>query len=298
MASAALPGYLLPRIGPVSRSLGSSPRTAHTAWRSPRRACLKQVSYASSSASTNEGGDTAQRVLEKPSRFNPPSHPSRRAARGPARAYPGPPLPEAARRAQATRQYPNMMPPEGSFGHWFLTNRSIHIWITLGTLFSLAGFTFVDNFRRTSPFAHLLPAARDLVWHPWSSVRACVEVLRLHTAYVSAQTAERRKTRLDDVQKRRDFRDAHGLPADQGLPALRGAPVPSPSLSSPSSNHEKEDEARALGRERAAASPSQLLHTTASPVANEPESASSADAAVYTDWEGKRRPVKKWLGIW
>jgi len=32
---------------------------------------------------------------------------------------------------QANKQYPRMMPPEGSFLHWFLTNRSIHLWITL-----------------------------------------------------------------------------------------------------------------------------------------------------------------------
>lgn len=68
------------------------------------------------------------RVLEKPERFNPPSHPSRIRAKP---KYYGPDLSEHERRAQKTRQYPHMMPPEGSFMHWFLTDRTVHLWITL-----------------------------------------------------------------------------------------------------------------------------------------------------------------------
>lgn len=68
------------------------------------------------------------RVLEKPERFNPPSHPSRRAR---PRQYPGPPLSEHQRQAQKLRKYPHMMPAEGSFLHWFLTSRAVHASITL-----------------------------------------------------------------------------------------------------------------------------------------------------------------------
>lgn len=32
---------------------------------------------------------------------------------------------------QKTKRYPHMMPPEGSFMHWFLTDRTIHLWITI-----------------------------------------------------------------------------------------------------------------------------------------------------------------------
>jgi len=68
------------------------------------------------------------RVLEKPERFNPPSHPSR--IRSKPRFY-GPALSEHERQAQKTRRYPHMMPPEGSFMHWFLTDRTVHLYITL-----------------------------------------------------------------------------------------------------------------------------------------------------------------------
>ena len=68
------------------------------------------------------------RVLEKPDKFRPPSHPARIRAKP---RYTGPPLSENERQAQKTRRYPHMMPPEGTFFHWFLTNRTIHLWITL-----------------------------------------------------------------------------------------------------------------------------------------------------------------------
>ena len=79
-------------------------------------------------ASTTPPPPPKPRVLEKPERFNPPSHPSRRIR---PRQYPGPPLSEHERQAQKVRRYPHMMPPEGSFMHWFLTNRVLHTWITL-----------------------------------------------------------------------------------------------------------------------------------------------------------------------
>lgn len=66
--------------------------------------------------------------LEKPERFNPPSHPARIRAKP---RYYGAPLKEHERQAQKTRKYPHMMPPEGTFMHWFLTDRSLHLYISL-----------------------------------------------------------------------------------------------------------------------------------------------------------------------
>ena len=80
-----------------------------------------------------------------------------------------------------------------------------------GTLFSLAGYATITNFKRTSKFADLLPAASDLFFHPIDFFRTCIEVLRLHTAHVSAETAERRKRKVEDVQKRSEYRKKHGL---------------------------------------------------------------------------------------
>ena len=87
---------------------------------------LQSVSRYASTKSTS----SKPRVLEKPSKFTPPSHPAR-INRAPPRQYPGPPLSAPELEAQKTKQYPHMMAPEGSFMRWFLTNRSIHMWITL-----------------------------------------------------------------------------------------------------------------------------------------------------------------------
>lgn len=71
-------------------------------------------------------------VLEKPAKFTPPSH----SARLPRRAPRGAALPtyersERDKEEGKRKQYPHMMPPEGTFLHWFLTNRTIHVWITM-----------------------------------------------------------------------------------------------------------------------------------------------------------------------
>lgn len=76
-------------------------------------------------------------TLEKPSKFTPPSHPSRlprRAAR--ASALPTYGLSDKEKEESKVKRYPHMMPPEGTFLHWFLTNRSIHVWITMVCIYA------------------------------------------------------------------------------------------------------------------------------------------------------------------
>lgn len=84
---------------------------------------LQPVRHASSKPITNKS-----RILEKPDRFRPPSH-GKRLPR--ARRTFGPALSEAEVHAQATKKYPNMMPAKGTFMHWLLTNRPLHLWISL-----------------------------------------------------------------------------------------------------------------------------------------------------------------------
>ena len=50
----------------------------------------------------------------------------------------GPKLSEEDKKRMATKKYPNMMSPEGTFSHWFLNNRVIHLWITMVCLFSFS----------------------------------------------------------------------------------------------------------------------------------------------------------------
>lgn len=190
--STTIPRFLLPQGGAIWRTrLATAPRTIRHASTAKPKPASKPL------------------VLEKPTKFNPPSHGSKPRTAGP--RYPGPALSHEQAAAQKTKQYPNMMPPAGSFMHWFLHNRSIHIYITLGTLFSMAGFTWLTNFKHTSKFADLLPSASDLFFHPLRWARQVADVLRMHAAAVSAETAERRQAKVDDVAKRAEFRKAHGL---------------------------------------------------------------------------------------
>lgn len=72
-------------------------------------------------------------VLEQPDKFRPPSHPQRIVPRRPGRgggAYNQASTPHE-REDQKTRKYPHTFPNEGTFMHWFLMNKAIHLWITL-----------------------------------------------------------------------------------------------------------------------------------------------------------------------
>ncbi|KAF2484304.1 hypothetical protein BDY17DRAFT_323171 [Neohortaea acidophila] len=217
------------------------------------------------------------RVLEKPERFNPPSHPSRRAR---PRQYPGPPLSEHERQAQKTKKYPHMMPPEGSFMFWFLTNRAVHVWITLSVLLSLIFAIWFSDFYYTTPFQDLLPPKSMFYSHPFQYLGRYWSVYQMHVDHTSAEVAERRKQKVDDVKKRSDYRKAHGM-EDGGLfgwtaktdeeelgPALRegGGSGPNPAVD--------------------IASPTAVIDT-------------KAEEHVYLDFEGKTQVArKKWFGIW
>ena len=80
--------------------------------------------------SRNASASTSKpRVLEKPTKFNPPSHGKRVKEELP-RHY-GPQLTREQKAEQQTKQYPHMMPPEGTWMYWFLTSRGIHTFICL-----------------------------------------------------------------------------------------------------------------------------------------------------------------------
>lgn len=112
----SIPRFLLPQRGAIWRTRLSTPSQSLTIRNASHKAPPKK-------------GSSKPLVLEKPSKFNPPSHGSR--LRKDAPRYPGPQLSTEQQAAQKKKKYPNMMPPEGSFMHWFVTNRSIHMYISL-----------------------------------------------------------------------------------------------------------------------------------------------------------------------
>lgn len=79
------------------------------------------------------------------------------------------------------------------------------------------------------------------------------------------ETREKRRRRVEDAEKRRQFRVAHGL-------------------EEPSEEHQGQKEKEAEIDDQ-------------SPVAVEAQG-QARGGGEYVDWEGKKKPVKKWLGIW
>jgi hypothetical protein len=114
--SARIPHFLLPRGLPLQ--FKQSTLISHQ---------LPLVRYASSKPKASKPISKGPIVLEKPAKFNPPSHGQR--IKATPRNYPGPKLSDLEEQEKKTKQYPHMMPAEGTAMHWFLTNKSIHIYI-------------------------------------------------------------------------------------------------------------------------------------------------------------------------
>ncbi|RHZ57081.1 uncharacterized protein CDV56_102577 [Aspergillus thermomutatus] len=260
MASITIPQFLLPRGIP-------SPRTLHALTRRSNPSTLA-TTVPSSRRCASSDNSSKPRVLAQPDKFRPPSHPARRVVQtrkgrvvsGPIN-YPGPRLSEKEKEEQKHRKYPNMFPPEGTMMYKFLTSRWIHIWIAMGVLTSLATFTFTTNFKHTSPYAHLLPPWSALLTHPIDTIGQALTVFRMHVQHNSMETREKRLKRVEDAEKRRQYRIAHGL-------------------------EEPDEKAKGEAAE---------VVDDQSPVAVDVPAVSAGE---YVDWEGKKRPVKKWLGIW
>ena len=53
--------------------------------------------------------------------------------------------------------------------------------------------------------------------NPIAYLRTWGEVLKLQTAHTTAETAERRRQRVEDVSKRAEYRKAHGLDKNDGF---------------------------------------------------------------------------------
>lgn len=73
----------------------------------------------------------------------------------------------------------------------------------------------MTNFKRTSPFAEMIPPWQNLLLHPITFFRQWAEVIKLNAARTTAETDEMRARKVDDVGKRALFRKAHGLDKDE-----------------------------------------------------------------------------------
>ncbi|KAJ5084060.1 hypothetical protein NUU61_008639 [Penicillium alfredii] len=257
----SIPTFLLPRGLPSTRTLRSFSTT---------RTALKKKS------NITNNNDARHRVLSQPDKFRPPSHPP--APRPPVlaqqRADQLPGSTDVSRGARGTKEAPI---PEhvsaGGDGDVQVFDESVDSYLDCdGVLTSCASFTFITNFKASSPFAHLLPPMSGLLSHPLDTISQAFSVYRMHVQHNSMRVREQRHRRIEDAEKRRQYRVAHGLeePAEQGT----------------GDNQSPVAEAD--------------VNANAVPATATAGSAEAKDGSPreFVDWEGNRRPVKKWLGIW
>ncbi|KAK3899975.1 hypothetical protein C8A05DRAFT_36390 [Staphylotrichum tortipilum] len=260
-ASASIPRFLLPQSGAIWRRAASGP--------APSRLVL--IRFASSNTTTSSTTKPAGNTLAKPTRFNPPSHGARLPRNGPPRHYGGDLSADEAA-AQFSREYPGLPPPKNTLAHWFIHSRWIHIVITLGTLSTLALYTFILSFRETTPHYDLLPSASDFLYHPLDSVSRVLHVMRLHDEASSARIEERRQREVNDVGKRAAYRRAHGLPMEYTV----------------------------FGKVLGSSKIEEVIEEVEEAVEEVEEAGKEVVAAAAAAVEGKEpeKGKKKWLGIW
>ncbi|KAG6236391.1 hypothetical protein E4U25_003814 [Claviceps purpurea] len=247
-----IPRFLLPLQGPL--------------WRGVRIPLSQNVlvRFASSSSSSSDKAKNPL-VLEKPTKFNPPSHGSRLKRNSVPRHY-GPELTASEVTVQEQKDYPGLMAPKGTWAHWLWHNTMIHMWIMMGTLFILAVYTFFMNYVYNSPFKDLIPPISDLWTQPLSFIAAWTNVISLDEEEKSRKAYESKMKKLDDLAKRRYYMKVHGIETKNPVMMAFGSKKKEESI--------EELEAAALGREYVP-----------------PEGGAKEDADA-----GQKK--KKWFGIW
>lgn len=121
-----IPRFLLPQSGLIWQraNLGNRLRDSE----------VLIVRYASSSSTSGvaKGANGKPTVLEKPEKFNPPSHGARLPRKNrPQHAHYGGALSSDDVAAQRKKDYPGLPPPPNTWAHWFWNSRSVHMCITM-----------------------------------------------------------------------------------------------------------------------------------------------------------------------
>ena len=190
-------------------------------------------------ASTSTKSTRATRLLAKPMRYNPPSHPSVVKRARPTPQYYGPELTREQKVAQEEKWYPNMMPPEGTFLHWFLSDRSLHLWITMvsipiirqmgpllltlqlkpfpsqSTLTCLGMIAMWENWCLSTIFRDSLPLRENILRHPVDSAWQFFFAWQRSLEEGCTDSIERKDRRNNDITKQASYRKAHGEEKEQ-----------------------------------------------------------------------------------
>ncbi|KAF2651936.1 hypothetical protein K491DRAFT_605987 [Lophiostoma macrostomum CBS 122681] len=202
-----IPRFLLPR-GPLLIRTPPIPRATSPSTILPLPLTIR---HASSKASPPRKPLAEQlrneaRVIPQPDKYRPPSH-GRRTPRSETlqKSYGAPPSAEDRERMR-TKKYPNMMAPQGTFMHWFLNNRAIHLWITSGILISLAVAAWYMDLMHKTVYAELFPTKKEFFRAPLDSSKRFIEVYKMHVEQQTQVVHEIRMKKQEDTEKRKLYR--------------------------------------------------------------------------------------------
>ncbi|KAF1938342.1 hypothetical protein EJ02DRAFT_383934 [Clathrospora elynae] len=202
----SIPRFLLPR-GPLLPRLSvracplPPPRTAHRHASASTKGLSEEFRRRQAAQQSK-----ATPVIPQPDKYRPPSHSKRTPNRNLENRIYGAPISEEDKKRMATKKYPNMMSPEGTFSHWFLNNRAIHLWITMGILVTLSIAAWYMDFLSRTVYAALLPNRKDFLHHPLQSARRFVEVYKMHMEQTSQMYQQQRLKKAEEVEKRKIYR--------------------------------------------------------------------------------------------
>ncbi|EPS45284.1 hypothetical protein H072_742 [Dactylellina haptotyla CBS 200.50] len=139
-----------------------------------------------------------QVVLEQPTKYNPPSHPTGPRPRESAHK----PLPQKPHKEERTH-YPGMMPAPGTIAHWILHSPKLHGLVAVSVLVSLALYVMYRNFMEHDQAAEL--AFWD--WkHPIASAKSFVAAYRESDRINTARILEKRRQISEDMERKAHYR--------------------------------------------------------------------------------------------
>ncbi|KAF3933394.1 hypothetical protein ABW19_dt0206889 [Dactylella cylindrospora] len=137
-------------------------------------------------------------ALEKPTKYNPPSHPTGPRPRKSAHQ----PLPQKPHKEERTH-YPGMMPAPGTITYWILHSPKLHGLVAVSVLVSLAVYVMYRNFMEHDEAAQL--AYWD--WkHPVLSAKSFVAAYRESDRINTARIMEKRRQINEDMERKAHYR--------------------------------------------------------------------------------------------
>lgn len=154
------------------------------------------------------------------------------------------------------------------------------------------------SFYHNTIYRDQLPEWNDLLWHPFQTLSQFFAVYKLHVAHESEQVVEKRRRKMEDAAKRKEFLRDHGV--EPGF--LTGSWMDK-------FGTEEGDKWKARREGRLLEEEAQQRPVDASIQGPAAMAAGSAGAPIPSqqgqiDGNGQeeqpreKRKVKKWLGIW